>query len=92
MAASVTPVGEVLTAAEAAELTSAASLDSSTLLDTRAAAQLLGVKPRWLELDRFGPKRVPFIRLSPRTIRYRRSDLEAFLASHLVPGLAGGAP
>lgn len=48
------------------------------------AAAFLGVRPRWLQIDRFGPKRVPFVRLGRRTIRYRRSDLEAYVVSRTV--------
>lgn len=55
------------------------------LLTESEAASLLGVKPRFLQLDRSGPRRLPFVRLTNRLIRYRRSDLEAYVAGNTVP-------
>ena len=57
---------------------------AADLLAEREAALILGVKPRWLQLDRCGARRVPFVRPSRRTIRYLRSDLTAFLARSRV--------
>lgn len=54
------------------------------LITESQAASLLGLKPRWLQLDRFGMRRVPFVRIG-RMIRYRRSAIEAFLESSTVP-------
>lgn len=52
-----------------------------SLLDTREVADLFGVSVAWLEIGRmaaydYGP---PFIRVSPRMIRYRRGDLRRWL-------------
>jgi len=58
-------------------------------LDTIAAARLLGVSPQLLEKWRSSEpeKSPPFMRIG-RCIRYRRSDLIAFMQQRLV---AGGA-
>jgi hypothetical protein len=58
--------------------------NAHSLLTEEEAASLLSVKPRWLQLDRFGPRRIPFVRLSRRTIRYMRRDIEAFVASRRI--------
>lgn len=50
------------------------------LLDTPRTAVWLGVSPEWLEIGRskgWGP---PFIKLSPRRIRYRRGNVKQWLA------------
>ena len=49
------------------------------LLSTLKTAVWLGVSPEWLEIGRsrgWGP---PFIRLSPRRVRYRRGDVKRWL-------------
>lgn len=49
------------------------------LLSTRDVADWLGVSDQWLEIGRckgYGP---PFVRISPRRIRYRRGAVIAFL-------------
>ncbi len=54
--------------------------DSDALIRQEEAARLLGVSPRALEAWRYrggGPK---FIRISGRCIRYRRADLQAWIA------------
>jgi predicted DNA-binding transcriptional regulator AlpA len=51
------------------------------LLTTRQVANWLGMSEQWVEIGRvknFGPK---FTRLGPRTIRYRRGDVLAWLNS-----------
>ena len=58
--------------------------DSDRLLNQREAADFLGLSGRTLESRRarsIGPK---FIALSRRAVRYRRPDLEAFVAAHSV--------
>lgn len=44
---------------------------------TRQAAQYLGVSESYLEGDRIGRKRIPFIRIG-RAVRYDPQDLAAF--------------
>lgn len=53
--------------------------DPDELFRTPEAAQLLGVSPQFLELGRHNGTGPKFIRLSPRMVRYKRSDLVAWL-------------
>jgi hypothetical protein len=49
------------------------------LMSTPRVAVWLGVSPEWLEIGRsrgWGP---PFLRLSPRRVRYRRGTVKAWL-------------
>jgi predicted DNA-binding transcriptional regulator AlpA len=57
------------------------SADDERSLDTKAAAEHLGVSAKWLEdLRRIGggPR---YLKLAPHCVRYRRRDLRAWLAS-----------
>lgn len=53
------------------------------LLTTQQAAAFLGVSKAFLERDRWAGARIPFIRVGSRAVRYRRSDLDAFLESRV---------
>jgi hypothetical protein len=52
------------------------------LFDDAGASQYLLTTPRTLRLWR--AKGLPFIKLSARSLRYRRCDLDAWLSSHRV--------
>lgn len=60
------------------------------MLTTEEAAALLGVTRRFLDKDRYiarqngTPPTIPYIALGYRTIRYRRSDVLAFLAASRI--------
>lgn len=56
------------------------------LLTTAEAADYLGVSRSFLEHDRIGMQRVPFVRTTPRRIRYRLSSLHTYLASNETGG------
>ena len=49
------------------------------LLTTTEAANFLGVSKAFLERDRWAGARIPFIKVGARAVRYRLSDLEAYL-------------
>lgn len=51
------------------------------LLTTKQAAQILGVSIAFLERDRWTGARVPFIKIGARAVRYRHSDLLAYIES-----------
>jgi len=51
------------------------------LLNTKQAAQILGVSVAFLERDRWAGARVPFIKIGSRAVRYRHSDLLAYIDS-----------
>lgn len=60
------------------------------LLTTKQAAPILGVSVAFLERDRWAGAQVPFIRVGARAVRYRLSDLNAFIESRRrVSKLAG---
>ncbi len=50
------------------------------LLNTTEAAQLLGVSKAFLERDRWAGARIPFVRVGTRAVRYRRTDLDDYIA------------
>lgn len=55
------------------------SLDENQLLCTKQMARLLSVSPQWLEIGRvkgYGP---PYLKLTPRAIRYRLSEVREWL-------------
>lgn len=56
---------------------------SAPLMNEKAAAEWLGLSIRWMQEKRVtggGPR---FVRLSPRCVRYRLEDLEAWTAERL---------
>jgi excisionase family DNA binding protein len=65
-----------------APVATAAPAAGDLLTDTQAAA-LLAVQPRTLRLWRH-TRGLPHIRLTSKVIRYRRSDLDAWLARRYV--------
>ena len=53
------------------------------LLNTTEAALYLGVSKAFLERDRWAGARIPFIKVGSRAVRYRLSDLDAYLDDRL---------
>ncbi|SHK68515.1 transcriptional regulator, AlpA family [Marinobacter antarcticus] len=49
------------------------------LLNTKEAAQYLGISKAFLERDRWAGARVPFIKVGSRAVRYRLSDLNDYI-------------
>jgi hypothetical protein len=65
-------------------------INTDRLLTTGQAAEYLNVSVYWLEKARcrgYGPN---YIRITARAIRYRISDLEAFLMQGVVETLSRG--
>lgn len=54
---------------------------TDNLLTTKQAATILGVSVAFLERDRWAGARVPFIKVGSRAVRYRYSDLLAYIES-----------
>ena len=50
------------------------------LLTTKEAAQFLGVSTAFLERDRWAGARIPFVKIGTRTVRYKPSELEAYIS------------
>ena len=57
------------------------------LLDESEAAKYLGMSLAWMQQDRGGKRRVPYIKIG-RAVRYRVADLIAFVERCKVGGLA----
>ena len=51
------------------------------LLNSKEAAEFLGVSVAFLERDRWAGARIPFVKVGLRAVRYRMSDLESYLES-----------
>lgn len=56
-------------------------MQQENLLTSKEAAPLLGVSVAFLERDRWAGARVPFIKIGSRAVRYRLSDLNAYIES-----------
>lgn len=52
---------------------------TNSLFNTKEAANYLGVSKAFLERDRWAGARIPFIKVGSRTVRYRLSDLNAYI-------------
>ena len=53
------------------------------LLTTKEAARILRVSEAFFERDRWAGAEIPFVRVGSRGVRYRRSDLEAYICSRI---------
>ena len=51
----------------------------TVLLNTKQAAEYLGVSAAFLERDRWAGARIPFVKLGTRSVRYRQDDLEQYI-------------
>jgi len=60
-----------------------ATIPAGRLLKPREAAALLNLTSDFLARDRMHGPRIPFLRVGKRAVRYRRVDLEKFIASSL---------
>ena len=54
------------------------------LLTTTEVAELTGLSPETLAQWRWLKKELPFIRLGTKCVRYRQSDVDAWLTKRLV--------
>jgi predicted DNA-binding transcriptional regulator AlpA len=58
---------------------------ASDLVDEHAAASILQISVSTLQKDRWRGHRIPYVKLG-RTVRYRRSDLEAVIEASVRHG------
>ena len=64
--------------------------DDGTLLPTKKAAVVLGVSSAYLERDRWAGARngkgplIPYIKVTPRSVRYRLGDLREHLIKRRI--------
>lgn len=49
------------------------------LLNTKQAAEYIGMSKAFLERDRWAGARIPYVQMGSRAIRYRISDLDGYL-------------
>lgn len=56
----------------------------ASFLTTAQAAALIGYTPRMLEVRRARGESPRYVRFSKRAIRYRREDLESWIAERMV--------
>lgn len=56
-------------------------MQQEKLLTSKEAAPILGVSVAFLERDRWAGARIPFIKIGSRAVRYRYSDLLAYIES-----------
>lgn len=64
-------------------MTTTATLTAPEYLDEKQTAAKVGVKPTSLRADRHRGVGLPYVRIAHR-IRYRLSDVEAYLAANTV--------
>jgi hypothetical protein len=55
------------------------SVKPEPLLTTKDAARFLSVSVAFLERDRWAGARIPFVRVGARAVRYKLSELEAYI-------------
>ena len=63
----------------AADIAATIDPNDHNLLTTREVAALLGCSDRWVIIGRHKKWGPPFVKMSPRQVRYRRADLLAWL-------------
>lgn len=56
-------------------------MQEEKLITTKEAASFLCVSKAFLERDRWAGATIPFIKVGSRGVRYRPSDLQAFIES-----------
>jgi excisionase family DNA binding protein len=62
------------------------------LLTTDEVAEMTGLSRETLAQWRWLKKEIPFVRLGTKCVRYRQSDIDAWLAKRLVSVAAGENP
>lgn len=62
------------------------------LLTTEAVAEMTGLSPETLAQWRWLKKEIPFVRLGKKCVRYRQSDIDAWLQKRLVSVTSGENP
>jgi excisionase family DNA binding protein len=71
---------------------SAASAPMPRLLTTEDVAEMTGLSPETLAQWRWLKKEIPFVRLGKKCVRYRQSDIDAWLSKRLVSVTSGENP
>lgn len=64
---------------------------NNTLMTPDDAAAYLSINKRKLQLDRVTKRAIPFIKIG-RLVRYKQSDLDAYISAQTVGGSATKTP
>jgi len=59
------------------------SQTSDRLLNQKQVAEMIGMSQAWLEQCRFRKIGIPWVKIG-RSCRYRKSDVEKWIESHLI--------
>jgi excisionase family DNA binding protein len=62
------------------------------LLTTNEVAAMTGLSPETLAQWRWLKREIPFVRLGKKCVRYRQSDIDAWLVKRLVSVTSGKNP
>jgi len=62
------------------------------LLTTDEVAEITGLSPETLAQWRWLKKEIPYVRLGKKCVRYRQTDIDAWLAKRLVSVVSGENP
>lgn len=62
-----------------------AAPNPGALWDEKTVAQFLGVSVEFLQQDRQGPQRIPFVKIG-RSVKYCPADVHAYVAGQRVGG------
>lgn len=65
---------------------------TTKLLTTDDVAEMTGLSPETLAQWRWLRKEIPFVRLGKKCVRYRQSDIDAWLVKRLVSVTSGEKP
>lgn len=63
-------------------------MESENLLSIQEVAELTGLSVGTL-YHWVSERRIPFVRFSARCVRFRRSDIEAWISEKLIPPMDG---
>ena len=70
----------------------AGAVSMTKLLTTVEVAEMTGLSPETLAQWRWLKKEIPFVRLGKKCVRYRQSDIDAWLEKRLVSVTSGENP
>jgi len=65
-----------------------ATQQGERMLTRPEAAEYLGIKPQTLAVWAMSGKHLPVVKVGKKSVRYRESDLRAFIERQLVPATA----
>lgn len=71
---------------------SAEAAPMARLLTTKDVAEMTGLSPETISQWRWLKKEIPFVRLGKKCVRYRQSDIDAWLAKRVVSVTSGENP